>query len=125
MNIGPDANGRIEPEMKHILRTVGEWLELNGESIYGCGASDQFPKPDWGFYTQNGRKLYAHVLQRSLGPVVAVDLKDKAVRAHILRDGAEVRIHDPWNAKYVAGENHLFLNIPEEIEECVVEIDLK
>ena len=35
LNIGPDANGQIPKEAIEPLKTVGRWLEKNGDSIYG------------------------------------------------------------------------------------------
>lgn len=43
-------------------------MEKNSDSIYGCTIAD-FPKPEWGRYTQKGKKLYAHVLERGIGPL--------------------------------------------------------
>jgi alpha-L-fucosidase len=35
LNIGPKADGTIPDEAKSILLSVGQWLKLNGEAIYG------------------------------------------------------------------------------------------
>jgi alpha-L-fucosidase len=35
MNIGPRADGTIPDEVKQVLRTVGGWLKVNGDAIYG------------------------------------------------------------------------------------------
>jgi 6-phosphogluconolactonase len=35
LNIGPRADGTIPEEQKDRLLTVGEWLKINGEAIYG------------------------------------------------------------------------------------------
>ncbi|OPZ27507.1 MAG: Alpha-L-fucosidase [Bacteroidetes bacterium ADurb.BinA174] len=34
LNIGPRADGTITDEQKNILLSIGEWLNINGESIY-------------------------------------------------------------------------------------------
>lgn len=51
LNVGPDAKGEMTRESLVILDEVGEWMRLNGDSIYGCGKS-LLPKPEWGRYTQ-------------------------------------------------------------------------
>ncbi len=33
--IGPDGNGRFDPEAVRELEAAGKWLEVNGEAIYG------------------------------------------------------------------------------------------
>lgn len=34
LNVGPRADGTITQEEQHILRSIGTWLEANGEAIY-------------------------------------------------------------------------------------------
>ncbi len=35
LNVGPKPNGEIPAEAKMLLAEMGDWLELNGEAIYG------------------------------------------------------------------------------------------
>jgi alpha-L-fucosidase len=35
LNVGPQPDGEIQPEFQQRLRAIGEWLTLNGDSIYG------------------------------------------------------------------------------------------
>jgi alpha-L-fucosidase len=35
LNVGPKPNGEIPEEAKELLIGIGEWLDLNGEAIYG------------------------------------------------------------------------------------------
>ncbi len=37
LNVGPDALGVIPQPSQEMLREVGKWLAVNGESIYGAG----------------------------------------------------------------------------------------
>lgn len=37
LNVGPDANGTIPEESVKILKGIGAWMRINGESIYGTG----------------------------------------------------------------------------------------
>jgi alpha-L-fucosidase len=37
LNVGPMADGTIPPPSQEVLRTVGRWLKLNGEAVYGAG----------------------------------------------------------------------------------------
>ncbi|MEI6107157.1 MAG: alpha-L-fucosidase [Opitutae bacterium] len=39
LNVGPTAEGVIPPPSQDNLRTVGAWLRLNGEAVYGTGRS--------------------------------------------------------------------------------------
>jgi len=78
------------------LGEVGEWLRDNGESIYGCYASE-IEKPEWGSFTQKGNLLYAHLFNPVLGHIHMNRMKNKIQNARILEDGSEVIISDFWN----------------------------
>ncbi|WP_080831819.1 alpha-L-fucosidase [Cohnella massiliensis] len=99
LNVGPDAKGEIPRESLDALAGVGEWLRRNGDSIYGCGASE-LPKPEWGRYTRKGDKLYAHVYDRGIGPIYFQGLKGKIKQARLLRDGSELSVSVPWMADH-------------------------
>lgn len=60
LNVGPDGEGVIPPGSVERLKEVGQWMAVNGTSIYGCGASG-LPQPKWGRITAKGRTLYLHV----------------------------------------------------------------
>lgn len=128
MNMGPDIYGRIPKPFESRIREVGEWLRYNGKSIYGCGKAD-FPKPEWGWLTQNGKKLYAHVTSKTTGSLVIPNIGDKVKCARFLSDGVEINIKEPWNGKYSRGKNDLFLNINTfdltDDRDTVIEIELK
>ncbi len=34
LDVGPDANGELDPQAVQILKEVGTWLKINGEAIY-------------------------------------------------------------------------------------------
>lgn len=98
LNVGPDAKGNIPEASLRVLQEVGAWMELNHDSIYGAVRTD-IPKPDWGRYTQKGNKLYAHILEQSVGPVNLQGLAGRIKSARLLRDGSEVALVDAWNTK--------------------------
>ncbi|MCL6613802.1 MAG: alpha-L-fucosidase [Firmicutes bacterium] len=97
LNVGPTAKGEIPPECLRILEEVGGWMRRNGESIYGCGHAD-LPKPEWGRFTRRGDRLYAHVLERGVGPIALRGLADRIAYARLLADGSEIAVGRPWNA---------------------------
>jgi alpha-L-fucosidase len=97
LNVGPDAKGDIPVQTLRILEEVGQWMRLNGESIYGCVQAN-LPKPDWGRYTRNGDKLYAHLLEESIGPINLAGLAGRIKQARLLSDGSELFISRPWSA---------------------------
>lgn len=130
LNVGPNANGEIPRPSLDILEAVGEWLRLNGGSIYGCGKSD-WPKPEWGRFTQNGKRLYAHILEQNVGPIPLAGMAGKIGKARLLSDGSEVPVSRPWNV--AAYPEYAFMNfaapasstvpLPDE-RDTVVELEL-
>lgn len=99
LNIGPDALGRVDEQSCKVLEEMGKWMERNSSSIYGCDNANR-PKPEWGWYTQNGNKLYAHVLEAPIGPLALTGIrKDEIVNIRRLSDGSEMKQGDSWITK--------------------------
>lgn len=71
-------------------------MDQNGESVYGCGKSN-FSKPEWGRWTQNGKNLYAHILDRGIGPINLRNMAEQIAYARLLADGSEIQLNRPWN----------------------------
>ena len=96
LNVGPDAKGNIPEESLKILAEIGRWMRKNGESIYGCGIAE-IPKPEYGRITQNGNKLYYHVMESQVGavPLTGVD-PDKIKRMWYVESGAEIKRSHAW-----------------------------
>lgn len=112
LNVGPDANGRIPVKSIEILNEVGEWMEKNRESIYGCGIS-KYKKPDWGRFTQKGDTLYAHIFDQNIGQFCMENLMGKVQSATLLHDGSEVIFSGFWNGddKAYVAPTDLFLSL--------------
>lgn len=58
LNIGPAADGSVVPFERDVLLHIGEWLEENGEAIYGTSASPYREEYEWGKITMKGERLY-------------------------------------------------------------------
>lgn len=97
MNVGPDARGNIPPQSVAILKEIGRWMDLNSESVYGCGICS-LPKPEWGRYTQKGDTIYAHVQETPLGALPLTGIPpEKLESVHYLGNGSQVRPGYGWN----------------------------
>jgi alpha-L-fucosidase len=104
LNVGPTAEGQIPAPSVKRLADMGEWMKVNGESIYGTQASP-FAETPWGRCTQkeleNGNvRLYLHVFEwPDSGELVLKQLPGKPVQAFLLAgreplplDGATIRL---------------------------------
>ena len=111
LNVGPDARGRIPGKSIEILEEVGRWMSANHEAIYGCGPAG-LEKPEWGWYTQKGNVVYAHVTNFNIGQICLRGMDGKIQSAVLLDDGSEIRLGEisnvNTNGPYV-GKNDIFL----------------
>ncbi len=85
LNVGPTAEGIFPPAVVPILKEVGEWLAVNGESIYGTGPGP-FAKLAWGRCTAKPGRLYLHVFDWPQGSLELPGLTNKTGKAWLLSD---------------------------------------
>jgi alpha-L-fucosidase len=112
LNVGPIADGTIPQPSQDILRTVGRWLKVNGEAIYGAdstpfgeelgepsakGAKDVrgaplvYPQTEWRITTKSG-KLYFTFFSEPRAPFPLPAMKNAIKRAYQLADGTPVNV---------------------------------
>jgi len=93
LNIGPRANGDVPYEIEERLTALGEWLSVNGESIYGSQAFDLIKdQHDWGkitckTYPEGTTRLYLHLYNWPLNRrLTLTGVKGVPVKAYLLAD---------------------------------------
>jgi len=90
LNIGPKADGQIEPAQVQRLKEIGRFLSKNGESIYNTrgGAWD----PNWGGTTVTQNAIYVHVLRiPSTGKIILPPVSQKISSVKYLGTGEKIR----------------------------------
>lgn len=88
LNIGPKADGAFPQESIERLKAIGEWMQVNGESIYGTSASP-FEHLSWGRVTQkeigNSTRLYLHVFDWPTdGKLRLSGIRNEGIRAGLM-----------------------------------------
>jgi alpha-L-fucosidase len=94
MNVGPMGDGRMDPNDVKILKGIGEWWRVNGESIRGTTRTP-LPVQAWGESTRKGNNLYLHVFEwPKHGKLVIGGLKSEIRRARLLANapGTDIKI---------------------------------
>jgi alpha-L-fucosidase len=96
LNVGPTAEGEIPAESIKLLKEVGAWMKVNGESIYGTHASP-FKKLAWGRCTTkfagDDTILYLQVLNWPQdGKLKVPGLSNTVKSAELLAGGAKLAV---------------------------------
>jgi alpha-L-fucosidase len=86
LNVGPTPEGLIPQASVERLEAIGRWMAVNRESIYGTTASP-IGRPEWGYCTAKGDRLYLHVTEWPSDGKLPVKLPNAgAAKAHLLAD---------------------------------------
>lgn len=125
LNVGPTAEGEFPPESVELLATMGKWMKVNGEAIYGTKASP------WGLFpwgrctkkeTKNGTSLYFSVFEWPAdGKLVIAGVKNSVVSAKLLATGAKVKAS-------LAKDGNLTITLPATAPDplaSVIRVDVK
>lgn len=112
LNIGPQPNGELPAAARERLREMGEWMKVNGETIYGTKGSGM-PKQSWGTVTLKGDKMYVHVLNPESN-IIVVPTDKRVTGAKEFATGKKV--------KFENSDGNLLLHItpdPEAIDQII------
>jgi alpha-L-fucosidase len=89
LNIGPMGDGTIDPKDVAILKGIGAWWQVNGESIRGT-VRTPLAVQTWGESTRKGNTLYLHVFQwPANGTLIVGGLKSTVTNAYLLAGGEQ------------------------------------
>ena len=111
LNVGPTGLGVIPAPSVTRLRTIGRWLQTNGDAVYGAAPSP-FPYDfEWGRVTTKGNTLYLIFFDWPGGGFRLNGLKSRVRRVQLLAGGREsVQFSQKHDGK--AGKHVLELDLP-------------
>ena len=115
LNVGPNSKGIIPEESQNRLKIMGEWLEKNGEAIYGTKASPYPYELNWGSITQrnDGDKtiLYLNVVDWPEDGIFKLyGLNNSVANVSLLANGDALSAEAEYNA--AAGLNTITIKVP-------------
>jgi len=128
LNVGPTAEGVIPQASQDVLRTVGRWLQANGDAVYGAGPTpfgDEMGEPSpkgakdvrgdllvyqqtqWRVTTKPG-KLYITFFDEPRAPFAIPAMKNAITRAYRLADKAPVAMKTENGRTFLNLERPIF-----------------
>ena len=119
LNVGPMPNGKIQPKHVESLKKMGEWLQLNGETIYGTTEGPVAPNSEM-VSTQNGKTVYLHVMDSSKNLFFIPNFKERIKTMSFYKNKGIVT--------YKLDKYGLFIEIPEnktDTIDTIIEMKIK
>ncbi|TWU44280.1 Alpha-L-fucosidase [Novipirellula aureliae] len=125
LNVGPDKDGVIPKEMEDRLKIVGDWLQRNGEAIYGTEPGPYRYEIDWGTITQrkneDSTSLYLNVANwPSDGKFTLFGVNHPVLKASLLATGEVIKSESKFDAS--SGQNLMTLELPQEAPDDYVSV---
>jgi alpha-L-fucosidase len=113
LNVGPQPAGIIQQEFQERLRAIGDWLAINGDSIYGTTYG-----PVQGVSsirtTTKREMIFVHVFDWPTAALELNGLEAKVISAHMLADGQPV--------KFQQSEGKLVIDVPSQAPDANVTV---
>jgi alpha-L-fucosidase len=91
LNVGPQPDGVIQPEFQERLKAIGNWLAINGDSIYGTtyGPIQRIPSLRT---TAKGNQVFVHVFDWPPSSILEMNgLEPKVISATLLANGQPLK----------------------------------
>ena len=124
LNVGPTARGTFDYRAQDRLKKMGEWMKINGKSVYNCTeAPADFTAPANTLLTYNPftKRLYVHLLAYPMSSLTLANMADKGKYIQFLHDASEIEFSK-------GSEGNIILQLPvlkPPVEIPVLEVILK
>ena len=117
LNVGPDPDGVIPLASSERLDAIGEWMDINSESIYYTSPGPFESTFPWGSITAKEDNLYLHILNLPKeGYLTLPFFERKIIRAKVLGDSKQRKLN-------IEMENdHFKIYLPENIKNKMIPV---
>jgi len=121
LNVGPMPDGTIQPEFVATLKEIGDWMNVNGQSIYGTRGGIIKPQ-DWGVVTTKGKTAYAHIIKapKDSSFILIPTMKNKIVKCNLFNSKKALKFKIKPEGTYV-----YFEGITLDPIDTIIELHLK
>lgn len=112
-NVGPMMDGRIEKRQVDRLKEMGDWLNLNGDAIYGTKAGPFMPDSMMAA-TRKGNKINLMLFKKSGDQLVVPNIEGRKILRAFFMNGA--------NLSFEQGASTISINLPKALPDpnCTV-----
>lgn len=126
LNVGPDKNGHIRPDVAERMRQIGAWLRENGDTIYKTRGGPIEPVDHVYGTTYRGDQIFLHILdtekfKTEVLPSIPYEILTCTYKGEMLsftQDETQIQIKLPENLKK---EADTIVKI--QLKECVKETE--
>lgn len=105
LNVGPDKNGHIRPDVAELMRQIGAWLRENGDTIYKTRGGPIEPVDHVYGTTYRENEIFLHILdteafRNEVLPSIPYEITSCTYKGEALcftQDEAQIQIQLPEN----------------------------
>lgn len=102
LNVGPMPDGTIQPEFVSTLKEMGDWMKINGQSIYGT-RGNVLKEQEWGVVTAKDKIWYGHIIKtpKDSSYILITEMKNKIKKCNLISSKKELKFKVKPEGTYI------------------------